>query len=165
MIRKACARDGEQIAAIYKWYVENTTITYEITVPGPTEMTQRILDTIENNPYLVYEEAGKVVGYAYSHQLRPREAFFVAAEVSIYLDKDACHGGKGQELIDALFEELKKYKYTTAVALISADNENSAKFFEKLGFNFKGTIDHVGYKFNKWLGLSYYSKQLKEYTD
>lgn len=164
MIRRAEIKDVPALTNIYNWYIENTTVTYETEKINEEEMTKRLCEISTNNPYLVYEEDGYVVGYAYAHQLGERAAFFVAAEVSIYMSKEVKGRGKGKELMKELQCALQQTKYATAVALIDSSNEISKKFFIDLGFVFAGELKNVGYKFGKWLGLTYYTKQLKEYS-
>lgn len=163
MIRKVCPADAQRIAEIYDWYVANTTITYEITLPGEAEMLSRIEKVTKNYPWLVYEEAGKVIGYAYAGRFREREAFQPSVELSAYFDKDYCGSGRGMELMQALLAELKHYDYYTALACISYGNQGSQNLCEKLGFELVGVTRKVGYKFGKWLDLAFYTLSLKNY--
>ena len=160
MIRKATLADAPAIAKIYEYYVLETTITYEVEPPDAKEMSNRWKNISANYPYLVMEEKGRVIGYAYAARFRERKAFDPTTEVSIYLDKDYCADGRGPMLMKALFKELEAYPYATAVACISSNNEFSAKFCKKVGFHYVGTLENVGYKKNQWLGLAEYTKKL-----
>jgi len=164
LIRKATLADAQAIAKIYAYYVLETTITYEIEPPDAVEMSNRWKNISTNYPYLVMEEKERVIGYAYATRFRERKAFDPTTEVSIYLDKDYCDGGRGPVLMKALFKELEAYPYATAVACISSNNEFSAKFCKKVGFEYVGTLENVGYKMNQWLGLAEYTKKLSDYT-
>jgi phosphinothricin acetyltransferase len=164
LIRKATLADAQAIAEIYAYYVLNTTITYEIDPPSAEEIANRWRNISANYPYLIMEEKGRVIGYAYAARFRERKAFDPTTEVSIYLDKEHCDGGRGPALMHALFKELEAYPYATAVACISSNNEFSAKFCKKVGFEYTGTLENVGYKMNQWLGLAEYTKKLRDYN-
>ncbi|MDD4321732.1 MAG: GNAT family N-acetyltransferase [Acidaminococcaceae bacterium] len=164
MIRNATIDDAQALANIYAHYVLATTITYETEPPGIEEMANRWKNISANYPYLVMEEQGKVIGYAYAGRFRERKAFDPTTEVSIYFHKDYCGKGRGPELMNALFQELEKYPYATAVACISSNNDISAKFCKNMGFVFVGILENVGYKMNQWLGLAEYTKKLRDYN-
>ena len=165
MIRGVRLEDARRIAEIYSWYVGNTTITYEITLPDEAEMLRRIKNVTASYPWLVYEEDGQIIGYAYAGRFREREAFQPSVELSAYFDKDHCGGGRGIKIMKALLAELEKYDCYTALACISFGNDASQKLCEKLGFEFVGVTRNVGYKFGQWLDLAFYTLQLKEYKD
>ena len=161
MIREANLEDATAIASIYKYYVEETTITYEIEPPDASEMAERWRKISANYPYLVMEEQGKVIGYAYTSRFRERKAFDPATEVAIYFAKDFCGNGRGKLLLTALLQELEKYNYATAVACISSNNVISNVFFTKMGFKLAGVLENVAYKKDQWLGLAEYTRPLE----
>ena len=104
MIRTVRPEDAKRNAEIYSWYVANTTITYEITLPDEAEMLRRINKVSAQFPWLVYEEDGQVIGYASAGKFREREAFNVSAELSTYFDQAHCGGGRGMEIMKALLK-------------------------------------------------------------
>lgn len=165
MIRAVRPEDVKRITEIYSWYVAHTTITYEITLPDEAEMLQRINKITASFPWLVYEENGEVIGYAYAGKFREREAFNIAVELSAYFDQEHCGGGRGMEILQALLKELEGYELYTALACISYGNAASRKLCEKLGFQLAGITHNVGYKFGQWLSLAFYTLQLKEYKE
>ena len=68
-IRKAIPSDAEEIAGIYRYYVEETAISFEYEAPDADEMRKRM----EGCPhYLVAEDDGKILGYAYAHPFSAR---------------------------------------------------------------------------------------------
>lgn len=107
-IRPASLSDAQAIQTIYAPYVEKTAITFEYEVPSVQEFEKRISKTIEKYPYLVAEENGQVLGYAYASTYYARTAYDWTTELSIYLHEDARGRGLGSQLYDALEEELKK---------------------------------------------------------
>lgn len=107
-IRPANLADAQAIQAIYAPYVEKTAITFEYEVPSVQEFEKRISNTIERYPYLVAEEDGQVLGYAYASPYYARTAYDWTTELSIYLNEDARGRGLGSQLYGALEEELEK---------------------------------------------------------
>ena len=93
MIRIAREADSTALAEIYGWYVENTAVSFEYEAPAAEEFAERIRETLQTHPYLVFEEEGELLGFAYAHPLIRRAACDWAVEVSIYIRRDA--RGKG----------------------------------------------------------------------
>ena len=99
IIRTATVSDATVILDIYGYYVANTAISMEYDVPSLAEFEKRIENTLGNYPYLVAEQNGKIIGYAYAGKFHPRAAFYRSAEVSIYIHKDAVKCGLGRDSI------------------------------------------------------------------
>ena len=72
-IRIATVQDAPALLEIYKYYVENTAVSFEITPPSADEFASRIEKTLKKYPYLVCEDGGNIIGYAYSAVFRDRE--------------------------------------------------------------------------------------------
>ena len=108
MIRVAKPEDGEVLSKIYGYYVENTAVSFEYSAPTPGEFRERIGKTLLTHPYLVYEEEGELLGYAYAHPLIGRAACDWSVEVSIYIHKDARGRGVGKALYEALEDTLRR---------------------------------------------------------
>ena len=106
-IRPAKPEDAEKLLAIYAPYVEHTAITFEYEVPSVEEFRSRIRHTLEKYPYLVAEEDGELLGYAYVGPFHDRPAYDWAVETSIYVDERNIHKGVGGKLHDALEQVLK----------------------------------------------------------
>ena len=98
IIRIAKEQDAAALQEIYKYYVENTAISFEITPPTVEEFRERIAKTLEKYPYLVCEDEGGIIGYAYSSVFRDREAYTHCVENTIYLDKKYLRMGYGKAL-------------------------------------------------------------------
>lgn len=85
-VRDAAAEDAEACAAIYAPYVTGTTITFETEAPGVPEMAARIAEAQREHAWVVLEEDGRVVGYAYGGPFKTRAAYRWSCEVSVYLE-------------------------------------------------------------------------------
>ena len=71
-IRPAQVTDAKELLAIYAPYVEKTAITFEYDVPSLSEFAERIANTLKKYPYLVAEEDGQILGYAYASPFKGR---------------------------------------------------------------------------------------------
>ena len=161
-LRMARPEDARALLEIYRPYIA-TTVTFEYVCPSLEEFEGRIAHTLERYPYLVLEEEGRPLGYAYAHPLAQRAAYGWSAELSIYLAQDTRGRGLGEKLYGALMELLSLQGVRTACALVTSPNPQSEAFHEKLGFVRTGLQEQVGYKNGRWLGLSFYQKAIGSY--
>lgn len=158
MIRIATENDVPQMLAIYAPYIENTTYTFEYDVPAKAEFLQRFRNLTAQFPWLVYEEDGKVLGYAYGSAPFERAAYGWCAEDSIYLHPCAQGRGIGTRLCLALEKVLFYQGYQRIYALITAENKLSVAFHEKLGYTLRGELPDAGIKFGRRVGVVWMDK-------
>ena len=155
IIRPAVPEDISRIAAIYGDAVANGTASFELTVPGETEMLGRFETlTRQGYPYLVVEQGGQLAGYAYAGPYRPRPAYRWLVENSIYLDASMRGQGHGKALLEALISECANLGFRQMMAVIG-DSENAASvgLHKACGFEWTGVMKKVGWKFNRWLDV------------
>lgn len=160
-IRKAELKDAAQIADVYNYYVQQTHHTFETEPLVAEEMEKRIADVTEDYPFLVAEEDGVIVGYAYATQFKLRQAYEYASEVSIYVRNAAKQKGLGTQLYMQLFDELQETDIHAVVAGISLPNDASVAFHERLGFEKVAHFKEVGYKLGRWIDVGYWEKILR----
>lgn len=161
MIRPATEKDVPEILSIYAPYVENSTATFEYDVPCSRSFLQRFYDITAQFPWLVWEEDGKILGYAYASAPYSRAAFSWCAEPSIYLRPEAKGRGIGSKLYAVLEEILLRQGYQVLYALITSENAESIAFHRKNGYKFQVDFPDCGFKFGRWLGLVWMEKRLK----
>lgn len=161
IIRPVLPSDAKELLAIYAPYVTDTTITFEYDIPSISEFTNRIKNISKSFPYLVAEENGKVVGYAYASIYYARAAYDWTCELSIYLDKDARSKKIGSQLYDTLEKELVSQGYVNLLACISLPNDISIAFHKKRGFNQVAHFPKIGFKFEQWHDIVWLQKRLK----
>ena len=156
MIRSVELADCKAITDIYNYYIEATVITFEEIPLTVSEMQNRVKGIREIFPYLVYEENGEILGYAYVDAFHSRSAYRFTLEDSIYL-RNGCQGkGIGRALLNELLNEVKKRDAHSIMAKIALPNERSVNLHEAFGFKNVGTLKEVGRKFDKWLDVGYW---------
>lgn len=160
-IRIAKKEDIPAILEIYRPYVENTAVSFEYTCPGLEAFTARFLSYTAQFPWLVWEEKGEILGYAYAAAPFERAAFAWCAELSVYLKKEAIHRGTGKKLYEALEEILRYQGYRVLYALISTENPGSAAFHEALGYRTIGALENCGIKFSREVGIVWMEKRTR----
>lgn len=159
-IRQATVQDLPRILEIYGPYVKNTAISFEYNVPTLEDFTQRFLGITAQFPWLVWEEDGVILGYAYGSLPFDRAAYQWCAEASIYLCSDACGKGIGRKLYAALEVLLQKQGYRKVYAIITTANAASVAFHRAVGYRHTATFPDCGYKFGKWYGTVWMEKDL-----
>jgi len=164
-IRIATPDDAENLLKIYSPYIEKTAVTFEYTPPSAAEFRERIEKTLPRFPYIVAENGGTLLGYAYAGYYIPRAACDHACEVSIYLAENARGRGIGEALYRRLFELLAQQNITNiyaSVAFADAEDEYlthaSVRFHKRMGFTETGRFRKCGYKFGRWYDLVWFEK-------
>ncbi|HEY0639883.1 MAG TPA: GNAT family N-acetyltransferase [Pseudonocardiaceae bacterium] len=165
MVRDAEAADGAACAAIYEPYVRDTVITFETTPPGAAEMAGRITTALRAHAWVVLEDAGRVVGYAYGGPFKERAAYRWACEVNVYLEPGRRRGGDGRALYEALFARLAGRGYRTAVAGMTLPNAASEGLHRALGFEPVGVYRRIGWKHGAWHDVAWMQRVLASGDD
>lgn len=151
MIRRATPADAAACCGIYNEHVTGTVVTFEtepVTVP---EMAARIEKILRQHDWLILEDRGEVVGYAYYGTFRPRAAYRHAVETTIYLTEGAQGRGLGAALYRALVASAGSKGYRELVGGVALPNSASVALHEKLGFAPVGVFPRVGYKFGAYI--------------
>jgi phosphinothricin acetyltransferase len=156
MIRSATVDDAKSICGIYNHYVKTTVVTFEEIPVSINEMEDRVRTVLSKYPWLVWEEEGEILGYAYINKWRDRSAYRYSAEDSIYIKDGAQGRGIGKKLLAELLEEARKIDIHTLVALITMPNEQSVGLHEKFGFKKAAEFVETGYKLDRWLNVGYW---------
>lgn len=164
-LRIATVEDASALAEIYQYYVDHTTITFEYSAPDEVEFAHRIAHKLEKYPYLVAEEAGRAVGYAYASEFRERPAFGWNAELSVYVARDKQGCGIGKRLYSALIELLRLQHFVTVYACITSPNPPSVSFHERSGFEYLCSFPTTGYKHGRWIDVIWYQKRIGDLSE
>lgn len=159
-IRSCETTDITAICEIYNYYILNTVITFEENPVDAAEMQKRVDTNTLLYPWLVYEEDGKILGYAYACKWKDRSAYKYTAEVTVYLHPEHCNKGIGKLLYQELIEQLAAKHIHVLLACIATPNEASEKIHERLGFHKVAHFRETGFKFGRWLDVGYWQKNL-----
>jgi len=160
-IRDAVDGDAAAIAAIYNVHVRDTIVTFELDEVDAAEMMRRMAQVRALGlPWLVLEERGDVIGYAYAGQWKARAAYARTVESSIYLADAACGRGLGKQLYVALIERLHAHGIHAVIGGVSLPNAASVALHERLGFEAVGAFREVGWKFGRWIDVGYWQARL-----
>ena len=172
LLRSARPSDAARLVEIYAPYVTDTAITFEYEVPSVEEFRGRIEKTLEKYPYIVAEQNGRIMGYAYASAFARRAAYNWSVELSIYLDMEIRRQGIGGRLYKALEEILKEMHILNMNACISwpkAEDEyltkNSVQFHEHMGFRLAGEFHDSGYKFGRWYNVVWMEKMIGDHPE
>ncbi len=170
-IRVATTEDAEALVRIYAPYVEKTAITFEYDVPTVREFAGRIEKILKRYPYLVAEEDGEILGYAYAGSFHERAAFGWAVETSVYIAETAKRRGLGKRLYDALEQALAAQNILNLYASIAYPiredpylTRDSVEFHQRLGFELVGRFSRCGYKFGRWYDLVWMEKHIGDHV-
>jgi L-amino acid N-acyltransferase YncA len=161
-LRIASIKDADQIVEIYAPYVLNTNISFETVVPTVEEMQKRIESVLTANPWIVLEEDGLILGYAYATKHRERAGYRWSVDSSIYVRQGLRGKGIGKALYSALLPILKLQGYYNVYAGICLPNEASVGIHESFGFMKIGHYSKVGYKSGQWLDTGWWGLSLRE---
>ena len=163
-IRAAAAADAAAIQAIYGPVVETTAISFEEIAPTVGEMERRIVATLPTHPWLVCEEAGVVLGYAYAGSHKARAAYRWSVDVTVYIGAAARRSGVGRALYTVLFDLLARQNFHMAFAGIALPNPSSVGLHEAMGFRPLGVYPQVGFKFGRWHDAGWWQRPLSAAT-
>ena len=159
-VRLATEADLPQILSIYAPYVTDTTHTLEYTTPSLEEFTRRYHTITAQFPWLVWEEEGQILGYAYGSLPFERAGYRWCAEASVYLRPDATRRGIGTRLYAALEEILRRQGYRTVYVIITGANQTSLAFHEASGYRHTARFPLCAYKFGSWVDVIWMEKSL-----
>ena len=162
LIRPSRDEDLDAITRIYGHHVLHGTGTFETTPPSLADMTSRRADVLAKGvPWLVAEDNGQVLGFAYGNWFKPRPAYRFSVEDSIYMDPSAHRKGLGRALLAELLAVLERTGTRKVMAVIGdSANAGSIGVHKALGFEPVGVVQSCGWKFDRWLDIVLMQKTL-----
>jgi L-amino acid N-acyltransferase YncA len=135
---------------IYRPYVENTAVSWELEVPTVSEMADRIATLNETHAWLVLERDSQTIGFANGHGLWSLPAYRWSTQTGLYIDSDHRRRGGGRTLYAQLLNRLGERGYRRAFAGITQPNEASDEFHRSMGFEDVGVYRGVIWKRGEW---------------
>lgn len=162
LIRLARQDDAGAVREIYAPAVERTAVSFELEAPSVAEMARRIAEHQPEHPWLVADEGGTVIGYAYAGGFRRRAAYGWSVETSVYVAPGGRRRGVGRALYGTLFRLLEAQGYRQALAGITLPNPASVALHEAVGFEPVGVYRRVGWKLGAWHDVGWWQRALAE---
>ena len=162
IVRPSTPDDVAALTAIYGHHVLHGLGTFEEVPPSAEDMAARRLAIIERGlPYLVAEDAGQVLGFAYAGPFRPRAAYRYTVEDSVYVAPGATGRGVGRAVLSAVIEACEVFGIRQVVAVIGdSDNAGSIGLHTALGFEPAGVGKALGWKHGRWVDIVWMQKAL-----
>ena len=162
IVRAATEADAPALAAIYGDAVLHGFGTFEEEPPTPADMDGRRLAVQDRGlPYLVAEDGGRVLGFAYAAPFRPRAAYRYTLEDSVYVSPDAKGRGVGRAVLSAVIAACEALGIRQLMAVIGdSGNAGSIALHESLGFRQTGVGRSVGFKHGRWVDIVHMQKPL-----
>jgi len=161
IIRIASEDDAADIAAIYTPFCRETPVSFETEAPTVDEMRRRIAKTLKSYPWLVCDDDGLVLGYAYASQHRERAAYRWSVDVSVYVREGNRRSGLGRALYTSLLAVLRLQGFHNALAGATLPNEGSVALHEGMGFEAVGTYRDIGFKCDAWHDVRWWQLKLR----
>jgi L-amino acid N-acyltransferase YncA len=160
-LRDATPGDAAAIAAIYNYFVINTTISFEEEGVSAEAIAQRIAGVQQAGlPWLVAVVDGEIAAYAYATPWRVRPAYRFSVESSVYVARDKARRGLGRALYDVLLARLREADIHLVIGGIALPNDASVALHEAMGYKKSAHFSEVGRKFERWVDVGYWQLRL-----
>lgn len=156
MIRGATAADAAPVCCIYNHYVSHTVVTFEEQPLAIETMAERMDRVLTSHPWLLFQDGGEILGYAYADAWKIRSAYRYSVESTVYLRPDAVGRGIGSQLYSALVRALRAQRVHAVIGGVALPNPASVALHQKLGFRPIGIFREVGWKFDRWIDVGYW---------
>ena len=160
MIRMLEEKDIEPCLSIYNWYIANSPATFETEQLSLSAFTERVHRIVKRYPWIVLEEEGRVIGYAYLSAFNERAAYDWTCCLAVYLDHEERGRCAGSKLMDAIIQLAERDGYHHMTSIITEGNTASEHLHRKFGFEQMMFFPKAGNKNGRWLGVHYYVRTL-----
>ena len=156
LIRPATEEDVPAIRDIYNYEVLNGVATFDLE-PKTLEDRLRWFRETNAHPHIVLaaEDGGEIVGWGCLHQFHARAAYRFTTEDSVYVHHDHRGRGIGKLVLGELVKAAGERGFHSVMAGVSEGNEVSIRLHTSFGFQVWGTQREVGYKFDRWLDVTW----------
>ena len=167
IIRAAATDDAGALAAIYGHHVLHGLGTFEEIPPAAAEMAARLAEVqAAGLPYLVAEDGGPILGFAYASLFRARSAYRFTVEDSVYVTPDAMGRGLGKALLGAVIGDCEAMGMRQMIAVIGdSANVGSIGLHAALGFTHAGLGRSLGFKHGRWVDIVWMQRALNAADD
>jgi len=156
MIRAAVPGDAHRLCEIYNHSILNSVATFEEAPVSVEEMRQRVDEVQKHFFWLVYEDGGDVVGYAYAGKWKARAAYRHSVELSVYVSPERQGRGIGRQLYAELLRLLGEKDVHSVIGGVAGNNRASFALHLSFGFEQVAHFREVGHKFGQWVDVTYF---------
>ena len=125
-------------------------------VPAEQMATRIAAVKADGLPWLVAEQCGVILGFAYASKWRERSAYRYSVETTVYVAPGSEGRGFASALYSALFERLAEVGVHAVMAGIALPNARSVALHEKFGMSQVAHFREVGFKFGQWIDVGYW---------
>ena len=160
MIRKVTFNDAQELVDIYNYYVINSIVTLDLVAFSTRHFEEKIKEISSQFPFIVYEEQGEIIGYAYANTFRTKPAYKKSVELTVYIKHTSIGKQIGKKLYTELIKLLKEQNYHVLIGGLTLPNDASVKLHEYFGFEKVAHFKEVGYKFDKWHDVGFWQLTL-----
>lgn len=149
------------VKEVYDYYTLHTTAVYFTTCVTIEELRGYIpVGDDRYQSFLIETQQGERLGFCYFARFKPRQAFSISVELTIYLQPQYKGHGYGQQAMELIEPIIRQGGFSNIMALISADNKESIHLFERNGYECCANMKGVAEKFGRKLDLTIYQKRL-----
>ncbi len=160
-LRTATPQDAQAIAEVWNPIIRASPMTFTAVEKTPGDLARDIAQKQDAGlPYLVAEDSGTVLGFAFYAPFRASTGYNRTMEHTIYLAPEARGQGVGQALIAALETHGRTHGIHSLIAAITGVNSTAQAFHRAVGFAEVGRIPEAGHKFDTWFDLVLMQKRL-----
>ena len=153
--RLASVGDAEEINAIYNHYVRTSTATFQIDDETTEERAEELRTRPDNQPMIVLEDKGEIVGWGALSPFRSRCAYRDTIELTVYVRHDCHRNGYGRIIVGDLIDRARSLGYHAVLGVSCTESVGSIALLKSLGFDIAGTLHEVGSKFGRRLDVVY----------
>ncbi|PWG78490.1 GNAT family N-acetyltransferase [Pararcticibacter amylolyticus] len=152
--------DFTVIKEIYDHYILHSTATFHTEEVSLEELKEIIpLGHAKYKSFLIYDR-DSVCGYCYMAPYKKRQAYDRSAEVTLYLRPGCTGRGIGRKAMEKMEEVASANEIKVLLGIITGENTDSIRLFERNGYEKCAHFKGVGEKFNRVLDVVAYQKML-----
>lgn len=151
--------DLHYVKEIYDYYTDHTTAVYFLAPVTTDDLKSFIpINNSQYRSYIIYTETGEKCGFCYFSKFKPREAYSISVEITIYLHPDFIGKGYGKEALNVLEKIIRKNGFKNIIALIDSENKGSIRLFKNADYTCSGHLKDIAVKFGKNLDVMFFQK-------
>lgn len=163
LVECTCERHASAILDIFNEAIQNSTALYDYQPREPESMVRWFKTKQEGRFPVIGIEGpdGKLLAFGSYGTFRAWPAYKYSVEHSVYVHRDHRGQGLGAQIIAALIVAARQNGVHAMIGAIDAANVGSIALHRRMGFEHRGTLPQVGFKFGQWLDLAFYQLLLE----